>query len=167
MYFCVLEALQNVAKYANASGARISLAESNGDLTFLVEDDGVGFDPSRARGAGLANMRDRMEALGGDVVIRSSAGAGTMVRGRVPVPPQGDAALLRRRSPRGTILGVGSLGRRIRETHGGARRGCAGVPLRHALWYVRPPKHPTVAEAPTGDPGRCGCSTAVRPRESA
>lgn len=85
MYFCVLEAMQNVAKYANASGTRISLIESNGDLTFLVEDDGVGFDPSRARGTGLANMRDRMEALGGDVVVRSSTGAGTMVRGRVPV----------------------------------------------------------------------------------
>jgi signal transduction histidine kinase len=85
VYFCVLEAMQNVAKYANASGTRISLIESNGDLTFLVEDDGVGFDPSRARGTGLANMRDRMEALGGDVVVRSSTGAGTMVRGRVPV----------------------------------------------------------------------------------
>jgi signal transduction histidine kinase len=92
VYFCVLEAMQNVAKYASASGARISLAESNGYLTFLVEDDGVGFDPSRARGAGLANMRDRVEALGGDVVVRSSAGTGTMVRGQVPVRPLRDAA---------------------------------------------------------------------------
>ena len=92
VYFCVLEAMQNVTKYANTSGARISLAESNGYLTFLVEDDGVGFDPWRARGAGLANMRDRMEALGGGVVVLSSAAAGTVVRGRVPVRPQGDAA---------------------------------------------------------------------------
>jgi signal transduction histidine kinase len=92
VYFCVLEALQNVAKYANAAGVRMSLAESNGDLIFVVEDDGVGFDPSRARGAGLANMRDRMEALGGDVVVRSSAGAGTRVRGRVPVRSQSEVA---------------------------------------------------------------------------
>jgi signal transduction histidine kinase len=90
VYFCVLEAMQNIAKYADASGVRISLAESNGDLTFVVEDDGVGFDPTRARGSGLANMRDRLEALGGDVSVRSSAGAGTTVRGRVPVRIQLD-----------------------------------------------------------------------------
>jgi signal transduction histidine kinase len=92
VYFCVLEALQNVAKYANASGARVGLMETNGDLTFVVEDDGVGFEPSLARGSGLPNMRDRMEAVGGDVSVRSSAGAGTTVRGRVPVRAQFDAS---------------------------------------------------------------------------
>jgi signal transduction histidine kinase len=85
VYFCVLEALQNIAKYAEAKGARIRVAESNGELTFMVADDGVGFDPTEARGSGLSNMRDRMEALGGQVELRSSMGSGTTVVGRVPV----------------------------------------------------------------------------------
>lgn len=86
VYFCVLEAMQNIAKYSRANLARIRLVETNGDLTFTVVDDGVGFDPSRARGSGLPNMRDRMEALGGHVEIQSSVGSGTRVAGVVPVP---------------------------------------------------------------------------------
>ena len=83
VYFCVLEALQNVSKYANANGVRVTLGETNGDLTFAVQDDGVGFDPSEARGSGLTNMRDRVEAVGGSLAIRSSSG-GTTVEGRIP-----------------------------------------------------------------------------------
>jgi signal transduction histidine kinase len=86
VYFCVLEAMQNIAKSSRASLARIRLVETNGDLTFTVVDDGVGFDPSRARGSGLPNMRDRMEALGGHLEIHSSVGSGTRVAGLVPVP---------------------------------------------------------------------------------
>ena len=86
VYFCVLEAMQNIAKSSRADLARIRLVETNGDLTFTVVDDGVGFDPSRARGSGLPNMRDRMEALGGHVEIHSSVGSGTRVAGLVPVP---------------------------------------------------------------------------------
>jgi signal transduction histidine kinase len=85
VYFCCLEAMQNIAKYANASSARIRLAQSNGDLTFEVTDDGAGFDPAEAHGSGLTNMRDRLEALGGSLAIRSRPGAGTAVTGSVPV----------------------------------------------------------------------------------
>jgi signal transduction histidine kinase len=85
VYFCVLEAMQNIAKYSEANRARIRLAEASGDLTFTVVDDGVGFDPSQARGSGLPNMRDRMEALGGRVEVRSSVGSGTAIIGLVPV----------------------------------------------------------------------------------
>ncbi len=53
VYFCVLEALQNVAKYARASRAQIRLVERDGRLEFAVTDDGGGFDVDRAaRGAG-------------------------------------------------------------------------------------------------------------------
>jgi signal transduction histidine kinase len=84
VYFCVLEALQNIGKYANASRANIELSETNGDVTFRVVDDGAGFEPSAARGSGLINMRDRVEALGGTLDVNSSPGKGTTVSGRVP-----------------------------------------------------------------------------------
>jgi signal transduction histidine kinase len=77
--------MQNIAKYANPSIARIRLAQNNGDLTFEVTDDGTGFDPAEAHGSGLTNMRDRFEALGGSLLIRSRPGAGTAVTGSVPV----------------------------------------------------------------------------------
>jgi signal transduction histidine kinase len=93
VYFCVLEAMQNVAKYAEAEWARISLSQADGHLTFTVEDNGVGFDPALARGSGLPNMRDRMEALGGSVEVRSSVGSGAKVSGRVRVRPAGDLSL--------------------------------------------------------------------------
>lgn len=90
VYFCSLEALQNVSKYAKARATTITLAETNGDLSFRIRDDGVGFDPSAARmGAGLTNMRDRLEALGGVLEITSRPDAGTTVTGRVPVKGTG------------------------------------------------------------------------------
>jgi signal transduction histidine kinase len=85
VYFCCLEAMQNIAKYANASDATIRLGRSNGDLTFEVVDDGRGFDPATAGGSGLTNMRDRVEAVGGTLEIQSEPGNGTTVLGRVPV----------------------------------------------------------------------------------
>jgi signal transduction histidine kinase len=86
VYFCCLEALQNVAKYANASGARIRLAGGNRTVAFEVTDDGSGFDPARTPlGTGVQGMRDRLEALGGTFEIHSSPGAGTTVRGTITV----------------------------------------------------------------------------------
>jgi signal transduction histidine kinase len=85
VYFCVLEALQNVAKYANASSARVRLSEPNGTLTFAVTDDGTGFDPGTTPlGTGLQGMRDRLEALGGALTVASSPGSGTTVTGAIP-----------------------------------------------------------------------------------
>ncbi|MEA2557722.1 MAG: hypothetical protein QOG88_1260 [Actinomycetota bacterium] len=86
VYFCALEALQNIAKYANAGAVDITLGEREGDLTFEVTDDGQGFDAATApRGSGLNNMRDRLSVLGGGVTVTSSQGRGTTVRGRVPL----------------------------------------------------------------------------------
>jgi signal transduction histidine kinase len=85
-YFCVLEALQNVAKYAEAGSVTVRLSQENGNLVFTVTDDGRGFDPQTTpSGSGLQNMADRLEALGGTVEIRSAPGEGTTVTGRVPV----------------------------------------------------------------------------------
>jgi signal transduction histidine kinase len=87
VYFCVLEALQNVQKYAGASRVHVRL-RANTDparLTFEVEDDGTGFEAAMARkGAGLTNMNDRMDALGGTVQVISHPGAGTRVVGELP-----------------------------------------------------------------------------------
>jgi len=86
IYFSCLEALQNVAKYADASSATVILTQSNGQLTFEVVDDGRGFDPaSQGNGTGLQGIADRLGALHGDLTVRSEPGAGTRVRGRIEV----------------------------------------------------------------------------------
>ncbi len=87
VYFCVLEALQNVAKYAGATRAEVRLAASGHHLRFEVTDDGAGFDPqSRGYGTGLQGMADRLHAHGGSLDVRSAPGAGTTIAGRLPVP---------------------------------------------------------------------------------
>jgi signal transduction histidine kinase len=86
VYFCCLEALQNVAKYANASRAIVRLHDGDGSLRFEVRDDGSGFDRSAtAYGTGLQGMADRLAALGGKIEVTSAPGAGTSVLGTVPV----------------------------------------------------------------------------------
>jgi signal transduction histidine kinase len=89
VYFCALEALQNVAKYASASRACVRLAGPAGHddaLEFSVTDDGAGFDSASAGyGTGLQGMADRLAALGGDLQVRSEPGRGTTVTGRLPV----------------------------------------------------------------------------------
>jgi signal transduction histidine kinase len=86
VYFCVLEALQNAAKYAEASRIDVSLTEHEGVVTFEVRDDGAGFDANGdSGGTGLHGMRDRLAVFGGDATIVSAPGIGTTVRGRVPI----------------------------------------------------------------------------------
>ena len=86
VYFCTLEALQNVAKYADAAHTVVHLTRSNGDLSFEVVDDGRGFDPNGvAGGSGLQGMADRLAAVGGSLEIRSAPGRGTTVAGHVPI----------------------------------------------------------------------------------
>ena len=86
VYFCCLEALQNVQKYAKASAATMLLTDTGGTLGFEVADDGIGFDPVSARkGSGLTNMSDRLDALGGHVDLESGTGLGAKVSGRIPL----------------------------------------------------------------------------------
>ena len=86
VYFCVLEALQNIAKHANATKATVCFESKPGRLVFSVSDNGRGMDPARVRsGSGMQNMRDRVEVLGGEFQVESSPNAGTRVVGSVPI----------------------------------------------------------------------------------
>jgi signal transduction histidine kinase len=86
VYFSCLEAMQNIAKYASASSASVSLAERDHQLTFAVVDDGSGFDPGATDGGtGLQGIADRLGALEGHVTVTSAPGAGTMIEGRLPL----------------------------------------------------------------------------------
>jgi signal transduction histidine kinase len=88
-YFVACESLTNVAKHADTDGARIRLSHPDNRLCLAVEDDGRGFEPNGARSGGLANIRDRVEALHGKLTIESRLGAGTSVRAELPLSPSG------------------------------------------------------------------------------
>jgi signal transduction histidine kinase len=82
-YYVASEAFANAAKHAQASGVDILVDSADGELIVRVSDDGVGgADPSR--GSGLAGLRDRVEAVGGDMILDSPAGAGTVLTVRLP-----------------------------------------------------------------------------------
>lgn len=87
IYYCCLEALQNVAKHAGEdAGATVRLWRDTRVVHFSVADDGAGFvpDPS-ANGAGLTNMADRIGAVGGTLAVQSRPGQGTTVEVRLSV----------------------------------------------------------------------------------
>ena len=82
-YFVVAEALTNVARYADASHAEVSVARTNGRLVVEVRDDGVGGARPSA-GTGLRGLADRVSALDGRLLVTSPPGSGTVVRAEVP-----------------------------------------------------------------------------------
>jgi signal transduction histidine kinase len=88
-YFVACESLTNVAKHAGTDGARIRLSQPGNLLCLAVEDDGRGFELNGARSGGLANIRDRVEALHGRLTIESLPGAGTTVRAELPLATSG------------------------------------------------------------------------------
>jgi signal transduction histidine kinase len=82
-YFLVSEALANVAKYAHASGVRVSVVDLDGRILVDVDDDGVGgADPSN--GYGLRGLSDRVHALDGELDVASPPGRGTHVHAEIP-----------------------------------------------------------------------------------
>ena len=85
LYFCCMEAVQNAAKHSGASTLVVHLTHHLGQSRLVVTDDGDGFVATVATGtgAGLANMRDRLDAVGGTVSVASLVGVGTTVTARV------------------------------------------------------------------------------------
>jgi len=83
-YFVVSEALQNVAKYAHATGASVTVRRSRGRVVVDIADDGVG-GADAARGSGLRGLADRVAALDGTIAVDSPPGRGTRLRAEIPV----------------------------------------------------------------------------------
>jgi PAS domain S-box-containing protein len=85
LYFFVSEALTNVVKHAEATSARVRLAERYGALVVEVADDGIGGVTPDRPGTGLRGLGDRVAALDGTFAIESVPGAGTTLRAQVPL----------------------------------------------------------------------------------
>ena len=86
VYFACMEAVQNATKHAaTATAIWIDLDQSPGALRFEVRDDGRGFTPTDHAGGGLRNMHDRIEAIGGKLIVDTTPGNGTRVAGSVEV----------------------------------------------------------------------------------
>ena len=76
------------AKHSGASLIHVGLEGDAETLTFVVEDDGVGFDGgSTPPGTGLANLRDRLESLGGTLSTGRAPAGGALIRGCLPATP--------------------------------------------------------------------------------
>jgi signal transduction histidine kinase len=87
VYFACAELLANVAKHAEASIVTISISQSSGRLSLTLADDGVGgADPGK--GSGLRGLADRVEALDGQLSVRSPLGGGTRLDATIPVDAQ-------------------------------------------------------------------------------
>lgn len=86
IYFCCAEAVQNAVKYAgDGATVAVSLDRDSVGIRFTIADDGAGMPESAATGGdGLAGMRDRIGAVGGEVQIHSAPGRGVTVRGSIP-----------------------------------------------------------------------------------
>ncbi|XVV16715.1 GAF domain-containing protein [Actinoplanes sp. CA-131856] len=79
------EALANVARHARATECRVSLRATGDEVILQIEDDGIGFDPSLARG-GLANMSDRAQDLSGSFEVTATpSGTGSLLTWRAPL----------------------------------------------------------------------------------
>ena len=94
LYFCCMEAVQNAAKHSGAGQMSVRLDADDEHCPLVVTDDGIGFErPSsdEGAGAGLLNMRDRLDSVGGTLTVASTRGHGTTDhgrgrRGRLPRP---------------------------------------------------------------------------------
>jgi PAS domain S-box-containing protein len=91
LYRVAQEALNNVVKHARANRVDVMLERSSENVSLIIEDHGVGFDPSETAGAGfgLVGMRERASLVGADLQIESAPGRGTTVFVRVPTAAPG------------------------------------------------------------------------------
>ena len=118
-YFTVAEALTNVAKYAQASAARVAVAPSDGRLEISVSDDGVG-GAEAGGGSGLRGLADRLGALGGELDVESPSGRGTRLLAAIPLDqpePEAELAAEGAAFPAAPSRPAGERSRRILHSH--------------------------------------------------
>ncbi len=92
----VREALTNVRRHAQASRVQVLIGQMNGEVHFVIEDDGCGFDPNSVESEnhlGLVIMQTRAERSGGRITINSSLGAGTQIEAWFPLKTSDDLSL--------------------------------------------------------------------------
>ena len=92
LYRIAQEALQNVLKHSGAQHARVDLQGSEDAVVLRITDEGAGFDPGSVGekgGLGLVSMRERLQMLGGTIVINSRPGEGTRIDVRLPLNTSG------------------------------------------------------------------------------
>ncbi len=136
-YYLISEALTNAAKHANASNVDIDIHMADAVVRLSVSDDGIGgADP--ARGSGLAGLKDRVEAIGGTLIVRSRPGMGTSLTAELPVCPVPEAAetnpsrsaslVWRLPPPRRPVLNAPPSGsRKAPDPRSSPRRGLPGI----------------------------------------
>jgi signal transduction histidine kinase len=123
IYFCCLEALQNAAKHAgDHARITVTLRHDTSGLVCEITDDGTGIT-STGTGAGLANMADRIAAVGGQLRIHSAPGCGTTIRASAPARP---------------VASPGTAGTTGSVTRPGPREGGAGT-TENTLGCTLPP----------------------------
>ena len=87
----VQESLNNVCRHANANSVQIHLGAPDRGISVAIQDDGRGFQPAtQGRGVGLIGIEERVENLGGTLIIDSGPGRGTLIRVLLPLPPRLD-----------------------------------------------------------------------------
>jgi signal transduction histidine kinase len=98
LFRALQEALSNVARHADNAPAAVQIRATDGEIALRVTDHGPGFAGESALARleaeghlGLAGMRERILALGGEVAVRTSPGAGVVLVIRIPVSEGGEA----------------------------------------------------------------------------
>jgi len=90
LYRLVQEGLTNMSRHSRATEGSVTVSHAEAELSCVVQDNGVGFEPGDSAGGGRVNlglrlMRDRLEAVGGTLTIRSAPGHGTVLMARIPL----------------------------------------------------------------------------------
>jgi signal transduction histidine kinase len=95
LYYVLREGLMNIIRHSQASRADVVLRQTQTEIQGLLRDDGVGFDPNKARngqGMGLLSMKERIKRLGGELDIQSSPGKGAKLSFVLPLAARNAAA---------------------------------------------------------------------------
>ena len=129
LFRVIQEAVRNAIKHSNAAEVTIDLKHDENGVSLQIADDGHGFDVHAAlkTGLGLISMRERVEGVGGTLVIRSQAGAGTKVEVRVPVSIEDSASV----SSGLSMTNTGSALRSSVNTYTHRARGSSSLAIHH------------------------------------